>query len=295
MKLVPVVTSAGEVTLDETRQRLGGVRTATATVQPLHLHFLGSGRVTYDESSLTDVTVRAQGYVTRLFVPAIGQHVERGAPLFELTGDKPGRVTTVEAPATGYVIYKDVTQGALLKQGTRAFRIAAIDKLWVEADVDDRDLGDVRAGQAATVTLDYAPGRSYDARVVFVYPYMESSARTGRVRLELDNAAQQLRPGMVATVQFDADAGPQLQVPTSAVVYTGPRRLVFVNLGTGRFRPQEIAIGRESDGMTVVTSGLEPGQRVATAGTFLLSAEARITTAAQYWSTPSAADGGGMP
>ena len=83
-----------------------------------------------------------------------------------------------------------------------------------------------------------------------------------------------------------ADARPALQVPSAAVVYTGPRRLVFVDLGEGRFRPREVQVGAQSNGMTEVLAGLSAGDRVATSGVFLIAAEARISTAAKYWDAP---------
>ena len=82
--------------------------------------------------------------------------------------------------------------------------------------------------------------------------------------------------------------------PSAAIVYTGPRRLVFVDLGHGRFRPEEVSVGAESNGMYEVLSGLQPGDQVATSGVFLIAAEARISTASRYWDSPeSPVDGGG--
>jgi hypothetical protein len=165
----------------------------------------------------------------------------------------------------------------------RLYRLASLDKVWIEADVFEADFANVRMGQKASVTLDYLPGRTYEAKVSYVYPYLNPESRTGRVRLELVNKHLDLRPGMYASVQLESDLGTRVQVPASAVVYTGPRRLVFVDLGEGRFRPQEIKVGVESNGMYEVLSGLRAGDVVATSGVFLIAAEARISTAATYW------------
>jgi membrane fusion protein, copper/silver efflux system len=165
----------------------------------------------------------------------------------------------------------------------RLYRIAALAKVWIEAQVYEADLADVRPGQAAAVTLDYLPGRTYEAKVAYVYPYIDPQTRTGQVRLELANKDLALRPGMYASVTLGANLGPRVQVPSAAVVYTGPRRLVFVDEGHGRFRPQEISVGASSSGMYEVLSGLNPGDQVATSGVFLIAAEARIRTASKYW------------
>jgi multidrug efflux pump subunit AcrA (membrane-fusion protein) len=187
------------------------------------------------------------------------------------------------SPASGFVIEKDVVEGASVEPGARLYRIAALGKVWIEADVYEADLANVRVGQRADVTLDYLPGRSYEAKIAYVYPYVDPKARTGRVRIELANKDLDLRPGMYASVELGADTGTRVQVPSAAVVYTGPRRLVFVDLGEGRFKPQEVQVGGEANGMYEVLAGLQPGDVVATSGVFLIAAEARISTAAKYW------------
>lgn len=195
----------------------------------------------------------------------------------------PSESVAFASPVTGFVIEKDVVQGAAVEAGVRLYRIATLDEVWIEADVYEADLGHVRVGQAASVTLDYLPGRVFPAKVAFIHPALDPTARTGRVRLVLRNPKLELRPGMYATVNLASDVGPRVQVPASAVVYTGPRRLIFVDLGEGRLRPQEVQLGAEADGMYEVLSGVAAGDRVATSGVFLIAAEARITTAARYW------------
>jgi Cu(I)/Ag(I) efflux system membrane fusion protein len=197
------------------------------------------------------------------------------------------------SPASGFVIEKDVVEGASVEPGARLYRIAALGKVWIEADVYEADLANVRVGQRADATLDYLPGRSYEARIAYVYPYVDPKTRTGRVRIELANKDLDLRPGMYASVELGADTGKRVQVPSAAVVYTGPRRLVFVDLGEGRFKPQEVQVGTEANGMYEVLAGLQPGDLVATSGVFLIAAEARISTAAKYWeSSPEPGDAG---
>ncbi len=205
----------------------------------------------------------------------------------------PSESVPITSPASGFVIEKNVVEGASVDAGMRLYRIAALTKVWIEAQVYEADLANVRVGQVAAVTMDYVPGRTYDAKVAYVYPYVDPQTRTAQVRLELANKDLDLRPGMYASVTLGADLGPRLQVPSAAVVYTGPRRLVFVDQGQGRFRPQEVSVGAASNGMYEVLSGLKPGDQVATSGVFLIAAEARISTASKYWdSSGSDADSG---
>ena len=206
---------------------------------------------------------------------------------------KPSEELAIPSPASGFVIEKNVVEGASIDAGMRLYRIAALNKVWIEAEVYEADLAHVRVGQPATVSLDYVPGRAYQAKVAYIYPSLDPATRTGRVRIEIGNTKLDLRPGMYASVELSFDLGSRVQVPASAVIYTGPRRLVFVDLGGGRFKPTEVQVGAESGGMYEVMSGLSPGDIVATSGIFLIAAEARISTAAKYWDTTTeAADGG---
>ncbi|MCI0636882.1 MAG: efflux RND transporter periplasmic adaptor subunit, partial [Actinobacteria bacterium] len=195
------------------------------------------------------------------------------------------------APASGYVIEKDVVEGAAVEAGQRLFRIAALDRVWVEAELYEADLGFVSKGQRAVVALSYVP-TTYLGQVAYVYPYLDPASRTGRVRIEVPNKVLELKPDMYATVSFEIDLGPRLQVPVDAVVYTGPRRLVFVDLGEGRLRPAEVTLGVRSDDVVEVTSGLREGDVVVTSGNFLVAAESRIRSAAKIWSEERA---GGSP
>jgi Cu(I)/Ag(I) efflux system membrane fusion protein len=150
----------------------------------------------------------------------------------------------------------------------------------------------VKAGQPATVELSYLPGSSFEGKVAYVYPYLDPAARTGKIRVELPNAARELKPDMYATVSLEIDLGARLQIPIDAVVYTGPRRLVFVDLGEGRLRPQEVTLGARTDDRVEVLSGLTEGQLLVTSGNFLVAAESRIRSAAKFWSEERA---GGAP
>ncbi len=187
------------------------------------------------------------------------------------------------APASGYVVEKNVVAGAQVEAGTRVYRIANLDKVWVDADVYESDLPNVKVGQPVQITLPYLADKKLSGVVDYVYPTLQAATRTGRVRIVLGNADLQLKPDMYANVEFKVDVGRALAIPASAVVYTGPRRLVFVDLGEGRLRPVEVELGTYADGYYEVTSGLKVGETVVTSGNFLIAAESRIRSASKYW------------
>ncbi|HSN81998.1 MAG TPA: efflux RND transporter periplasmic adaptor subunit [Polyangiales bacterium] len=189
----------------------------------------------------------------------------------------------VLSPATGYVIEKNIVEGGRVEAGTRVYRIANLKRVWIEADVFESDLPHVELNQTVRVKLPYVPGQTFEGRIDYIYPTIAGLTRTGRIRIALKNPDLVLKPDMYASVEIEVDLGERLAVEDSAVIYTGPRRLVFVDLGEGRLRPQEIEIGAHADGFVEVTEGLEPGDMVVTSGNFLIAAESRIRSATKYW------------
>jgi membrane fusion protein, copper/silver efflux system len=201
-------------------------------------------------------------------------------------GGEPIERVAFRSPASGVVIEKNVVDGAAVAMGQRLFRIADLGDIWVEADVYEADLPRIARGMPATIALDYLPGRRFDGKVAFVYPYLDPASRTGRVRIALPNKGLELKPDMYATVTFQLPLGPRLVVPISAVVYTGPRRLVFVDLGHGALRPQEVTIGARNGDVVEITGGLTEGDTVVASGNFLVAAESRVRSAGSFWEAP---------
>lgn len=199
------------------------------------------------------------------------------------------------SPASGHVIEKHVVQGAKIEAGMTAYRIVDLDTIWIEADVYEADLPKIAIGQLATVTLAYLPGKSLEGKVGFIYPFLDKSTRTGRVRVELKNPGLDLKPDMYANVALHAGESELLVVPESAVIYTGPRRLVFVDLGEGRLKPVAVKLGNKREGFFEVLDGLKAGDIVVTSGNFLIAAESRLKGAAAYWAEDGAAGASSQP
>jgi Cu(I)/Ag(I) efflux system membrane fusion protein len=195
----------------------------------------------------------------------------------------PQEYLPIRAPASGYVVEKEIVAGSAVEMGQRVYRIAPLDRVWVEAELYEAELARVAVGQAAEVTLSYLPDRRFEARVAYVYPSLQGDRRTGRIRLELANPERVLRPDMFATVQLRAPAGERLSVPDTAVLRAGDRSFVFVDLGEGRLRPQRVEIGTTSGGRVEILSGLDEGQPVVVSGTFLVSGESRLRAALESW------------
>jgi Cu(I)/Ag(I) efflux system membrane fusion protein len=203
------------------------------------------------------------------------------------------RGTTYEAvpirsPVSGHILEKHVVDGDPVQPDAPLFVLVALDRVWVEAELYEPDASRVAVGATARVSFPERDGREQEGRVELLHPHLMPDARTRIVRVGLDNANHDLVPGMWATVHVAVDLGEALLIPESAVLYTGERRLVFVDLGEGRFAPREIQVGARSDGRIAVRDGLVEGDRVVSSGTFLVAAESRVRSAADAWS----ADGG---
>jgi Cu(I)/Ag(I) efflux system membrane fusion protein len=187
------------------------------------------------------------------------------------------------SPATGTVIAKHVVDGSAVRKGGMLFRIADLSSLWVEAEVYEEDAGLVQIGQTARVTLSYLPETVYEATIAYVYPYVDSSSRTVRVRLELPNADGALRPDMYANVALSIPYGERIVVPEEAVVRGGETSVVFVDLGQGRLKPRAVTLGRKTNDGLIVASGLEAGEIVVTSGNFLVASESKLRTGLDKW------------
>jgi Cu(I)/Ag(I) efflux system membrane fusion protein len=195
----------------------------------------------------------------------------------------PREYLPIRSPIAGYVVEKDVVDGSAVEMGQRVYRLAPLDRVWVEAELYEAELAEVAVGLPATVELAYLPGRRFDAKVAWIYPALDADRRTARIRLVLDNPEGLLRPDMYATVSIERSLGERLSVPDTAVLRAGDRSFVFLDLGEGRLRPQRVTTGLTGDGRVEILSGIEEGQRVVTRGTFLVSGESRLRAALESW------------
>jgi Cu(I)/Ag(I) efflux system membrane fusion protein len=200
-----------------------------------------------------------------------------------LQEQQPQQRIAIQSPITGVVVDKRVNEGAHVSAGALLYRIADPSKVWVLAHIFEQDLPHVTLGQRGDVTVPGAAGQRLTAEIAYIYPTVSSETRTARVRVELDNPQGDLRPGMFANLSFDVDLGEHLVVPTDAVIYTGQRRLVFVDRGQGRLRPVEVKVGARTADWISIIDGLTEGDVVVSSGVFLLAAESRIRSAADYW------------
>ena len=186
------------------------------------------------------------------------------------------------APRDGIVLERGAVEGMRAAPGDPMFKLADVSVVWVLADVAERDLGAVKKGDRAHVTLRGMPGRAFEGKVDLVYPQVNMASRTARVRVELANADGALMPNMFADVEIATGSGaPVVAVPDSAIVDSGRRRIVILDLGEGRFEPREVKTGVRGDGFAEVREGVSVGDKVVVSANFLIDAESNLKAALQ--------------
>lgn len=186
------------------------------------------------------------------------------------------RAFTLYSPASGVVVQKNVIQGQAIAAGQTLYTIADLSDVWIDAQLREADAAAARTGAGADIEVTGLPGQMFKGRVAYVYPTLDSASRAVRARVVVSNTDGVLKPGMYATVHVRSASRSVLTVPTSAVLRTGARNVVFVDMGGGHLMPMEIEVGQTAGDFTEVLSGLEPGQRVATSAQFLLDSESNL-------------------
>ena len=187
----------------------------------------------------------------------------------------PRRRVVLHSPIGGYVTFKSVLQGTYVTPEMELYTVADLDQVWIWADVTEEEIPLVSLGQTARIEVASAPGER-SGTVSFVQPTLDAATRTLRVRFDVANPEGTLKPGMYATVILDRPLGEVLALPEEAVIDTGVRKIVFVEVTDGRFQPREVKLGRRGDAHYEVLEGLAPGEQVVVSAQFLLDSESRL-------------------
>jgi RND family efflux transporter MFP subunit len=335
----------GDVFIDPQRQQLIGVRLAAVTHEAMAGVVRTTGVVRYDETRLTDVNVKLEGWIRDLRVDYTGQLVRQGQPLFTLYSPdllttqneyllalksrdqmqtspvadareyanrlvdaarqrlslwdlspeqlaelertrQPVEAVTFTSPASGFVLEKTAIQGMHVTPGQTLYKLADLSSVWVEADIYEQEIAQLRIGQRAAVTLDAYPGESFTGRAIYIYPFVEENTRTVKVRFQFANARGRLKPGMYANVQLQGGSDMRLTVPADAVLDSGRQQVVFVARGDGMFTPRTVRMGRRFADRIEILDGVKEGEQVATGATFFLDSESQLRAGLQNYEAP---------
>ncbi len=345
MDYIPVYadeTKGGEdsfkVSLD--RVQRSGVRTEKATMRKVSRIVRAPGIAKPDERTLRVISLRADGFIEKLYVNETGAHIKAGEPLFRVyspqvvsaqvdfrtnltSGGRPGdeasavrRLKNLDvpdavidelqkgkgpimsfdwpSPVSGYVMEKNAVEGQMAKAGDPLMRIAALDPVWIIADIAEQDVDLVKVGAAARVRFHALPDKVFSGQVTFILHELDPRTRTAKVRIEVANPGHAIRHEMFASVDIEAAGGDsdRLAVPDSAIIDTGRSQIVLVSRGEGRFEPRDVKTGVRGDGAIEILEGVKEGEDVVVAANFLIDAESNIRSALKAFTADSGPAGG---
>jgi len=193
----------------------------------------------------------------------------------EKTG-KPSKTLTMYSPMSGVVTKKDIVMGHRLNEGDMPYEITDLSRVWVLADAYETDLSRIRMGMQASLSLQAFPGKTFTGKVIFIDPVLDAKTRTAKVRLEFPNPRGELRPEMFGEVTLKTADREGLRIPADAVIDSGTTKVVFVDVGEGKFQPRVVEVGPEAGDQVEVLSGLADGELVVTRANFLVDSESRL-------------------
>ena len=193
---------------------------------------------------------------------------------------QPQRNVTFSSPVSGVVTEKKALQGMRFMPGEMLYQVTDLSSVWVIADLSEQDIGLVATGSKVRVTTTAYPNQTFDGRITYIYPTMTAETRTVPVRVELANPGYKLKPAMFAQIELAVGGKtPVLTVPDSAVIDTGTRSMVLVQIGPGRFDPRDVEVGARGENFVEIVKGVSDGEQVVVAANFLIDSESNLKAA----------------
>ncbi len=182
----------------------------------------------------------------------------------------------IYTPISGVVIEKIALAGQYVNVGDPLFNVADLSTVWVEVEVYENEFPNIRIGQPVDIISQSYPGRTFRGKVAFIYPFLDPKTRTVKVRVEIPNPGLKLKPDMFVNATVKVPLGSSVVVPVSAVMDTGQRQVVWVEMKPGMFEPRNVKAGTRSGDNVQIISGLKAGEKVASSGGYLIDSEAQL-------------------
>jgi RND family efflux transporter MFP subunit len=206
-----------------------------------------------------------------------------------LDTEEPIRSISVRAPMSGFVTERNAFPNQKVTPDSELYTITDLSRVWIVADVFESDITAISLGDTARVSFANGSAPALTARVSYIQPQVDPMTRTVQVRLDAANPGTRMKPDMFVNVEFGIATTPQLTVPAGAVLDTGDRQTVFVDLGGGYLEPRRVVVGDRFGDRVAISEGLAAGERVVASGTFLVDSESQLQAAAGAMGAPGAA------
>lgn len=259
-----------------TKENLARVKVSTeiATLGSLDMTLKAVGRVDANLNKTAKVTTTLEGRLTKLNFD-LNDPVKAGEVVgLVQTPELLGKFLELKAPIDGKITERRSTVGELIGRETEIYTISDPTDLWVLAEVKERDIGALRVGQEATFSVLAYPGETFRGNVVLIGNRVETQSRTLEARIEVNNADGRLKPGMFADVEITTTAlNGVLIISDEALQTLADEQIVFVALSETKFEKRVVEVGLERRGRVQIMSGLKPGDKVVTDGSFILKSE----------------------
>jgi len=182
---------------------------------------------------------------------------------------------SLNSPIDGIVVERNATIGASVGTDANLFKIIDLSQVWVDANVFEKDLQRVRAGQEVKLKVTAFPESTFSGRVIFVDSVVDPETRTVKVRTEVANPDGRLKPEMFANVQIVTDVNrAAISIPQSAVLNDDGKAIVFVADGNG-YKKRQVQAGIQDNDRVEIVDGLSAGDRVVVKGNYLLLEQSR--------------------
>jgi multidrug efflux pump subunit AcrA (membrane-fusion protein) len=301
------IRTVGKVSADETR--VGHVHTRIeGWIERVFVNFTGDvvkkGQpmlTIYSPEMLASQEELLLAARARDVMPSLFDAARRRLQLWDLSDDQiqqvirtsqPIRSITVLAPMDGFVTERKAFPNQKVTPDSDLYTITDLRHVWIVADVFESDIAAIKVGDPAYVIFENASAPSVAARVNYIQPQVDPMTRTLKVRLDATNSGLRMKPEMFVNVEFGIATKPQLTVPAEAVLDTGDRQTVFVDLGNGYLEPRQVTVGDHFGDRVTITRGLIAGERVVSSGTFLIDSESQLKAAASGMGAPAHQHGG---
>ncbi len=201
------------------------------------------------------------------------------------------KYVTLYAPFDGTVIHKNVIEGQKIGAGTPLLKIANLNNLWLLADIYEYELPKIELGSPADITFNFLPGKVFKSKISFIYPTLDDKTRTVKVRFDIPNYNDRLKPSMFANIIINGkNLGNHPVIPEQAVLRTGQKNIVILALGKGKFKPVEVTLGNYSSGYYQVIDGITTGDTIVTSAQFLIDSESNLRAALSQFGSSSPKD-----
>lgn len=185
---------------------------------------------------------------------------------------------SIYSPASGVITKKNVQEGQYVNMGDLVFELSDLSNLWVESNIYESDLINVKNGQMVEISTETYPNEVFMGHIEFIKPMLDPNTKTATIRISLANKNNKLKPEMTVNTKIKSFLGNSLVVPKSAVILSGKKAIVWVEKKPKIYIPKEVKLGKSNDEFFPVISGLSENEKIVTSGGFLLDSESQINT-----------------